>query len=153
MTEKKRKWLIACNRALASGLALLGFAGCTDEETPAEYGQPYCKFELKGKVKDRQEQVIDRARIILRTGNGNEHYGYFYGYADTLEVEKDGTYYFRDDGAFPGNNYRVICYDPTGTYKADSTDIKSEPTGGNNHWYAGTDSKEVDFILEEHTDE
>ncbi|MDR0896145.1 MAG: radical SAM-associated putative lipoprotein [Prevotellaceae bacterium] len=157
MKETKKRWLLACNRMLAGGLTLLGFAQCTSNgDEPVEYGQPNCTFELKGKVKDQQEQVVDQARIILRRGNGSDEDGnqqYSYQYGDTLDVQEDGTYLFRDDYAFPGSRYRVVCYDPTGVYKADSTEIKVTPTGGDGHWNYGSDSKEVNFTLQKNTDE
>ncbi len=51
MKKEKKRWLHFYNRILSGGLVLLGFSAC-DGTSPNEYGNPYCHFEIKGKVQD-----------------------------------------------------------------------------------------------------
>lgn len=54
MSKGKKQWLQFCNGILSGGLALLGFTSCNGgifgKEAPDEYGTPYAKYEIKGKV-------------------------------------------------------------------------------------------------------
>ena len=53
-TTHKVSLLKACNGLLSGALALLGYTSCDSlgigGETPLEYGTPYAKYEIKGKV-------------------------------------------------------------------------------------------------------
>ncbi len=145
MKKEKKHWLHLYNRILSGGLVLLGFSACDSMgEAPCEYGQPHCDFGLKGKVLDEQQQPIDGARIIVKE---LDYDGKPVGYdrPDTLYT-KDGEYDFQDKGVTNYGRYRVVCEDPSGVYKADSTDVKMTPTGGKG-WYEGSDTKEVNFNL------
>ena len=113
--EEKKRWLHFYNRILSGVLVLLGFNAC-DGTGADEYGTPYCRFEIKGKVLDELREPVKDARVIVKEL--------------TSDGEPMGAYYT----------------DSQGIYKADSTDIKMEPTGGKG-WYQGSDTKEVDFVL------
>ena len=68
--------LKACNGLLSGALALLGYTSCDSlGETPDEYGTPYAKYEIKGKVTDRDTKAaIEGARIIvLCNGSRTRH--------------------------------------------------------------------------------
>ena len=67
-------------------------------------------------------------------------------YTDTLYTQENGEFQFLNEQAGGYGKYRLVCEDSPGIYKADSTDIKMEPTGGKG-WYQGSDTKEVDFVL------
>ena len=51
MKEERKQWLHFYNRILSGVLVLLGFNAC-DGTGADEYGTPYCRFEIKGKVLD-----------------------------------------------------------------------------------------------------
>lgn len=146
MKEEKKRWLHFYNRILSGGLVLLGFSACDSMgDAPCEYGQPHCDFGIKGKVQDELQQAVNGARIIVKELDNNDK-PIVYHYPDTLYTQVDGKYDFLDKGVTNYGKYRVICEDPSGIYKADSTDVKMKPTGGKG-WYEGSDTKEVDFVL------
>ena len=146
MKKGEKSWLHLCNRMLSGGLVLLGFSACKNDGEPAcEYGQPYCSFELKGKVKDELLQPVDGARIIVKE-LGEDGKSIAYSHPDTLYTTNDGDYDFVNKQAYGNNKYRIVCEDPSDTYKSDSTDVKIEPKGGKG-WYDGNDTKEINFEL------
>ena len=134
-------WVNICNGFLSGALALLGFTACGEEQAE-EYGMPYATYELKGKVVDKEtKEAIKDARVIVRPMATTDPH-----YIDTLRMEADGTYRAQYEGV-SFNSFRLVCDDPEGTYKADSTDIEMEPQGGEG-WFMGSDSREVNFELE-----
>ncbi len=141
ITKKSRSRLLQlCNCLLSGVLVLLGFSSCTREGSE-EYGMPYAKYEIKGKVTNEQKETISKAQVIVKQldSSGKSFYR-----ADTLNVNGSGEYQYLTEGFT--ESYRVIAEEPSGVYKADSTDVKMEPKGGSG-WYVGSDSKEVDFEL------
>lgn len=148
----KKQWLTACNRMLSGALALLGFTSCSEliqNEEPCMYGQPYADYKIKGKVQDEQAQPLQGMRVIIKPlqSDGTP----FPYYADTLKTDSEGAY--EHQCIEFGKDYRVVCEDPADAYKADSTDVQMNPTGGDGGWYIGSDTKEVDFILKEKEEE
>ena len=142
--EEKKRWLHFYNRILSGLLVLLGFIAC-DGTGADEYGTPYCRFEIKGKVLDELREPVKDARVIVKelTSDGEPMGAY---YTDTLYTQENGEFRFLNEQAGGYGKYRLVCEDSPGIYKADSTDIKMEPTGGKG-WYQGSDTKEVDFVL------
>lgn len=141
ITKKSRSRLLQlCNCLLSGFLVLLGFSSCTREGSE-EYGMPYAKYEIKGKVTNEQKETIPKAQVIVKQldSSGKSFYR-----ADTLNVNGSGEYQYLTEGFT--ESYRVIAEEPSGVYKADSTDVKMESKGGSG-WYVGSDSKEVDFEL------
>ena len=56
--KRKSNWLKVFNSLLSSLLALLGYTSCdSSEDIPVEYGTPYAKYEVKGKVVDKESQA------------------------------------------------------------------------------------------------
>ncbi|MDR0977288.1 MAG: radical SAM-associated putative lipoprotein [Prevotellaceae bacterium] len=149
MNKEKQTWLTAVNRLLLGVLTVLGFTQC-DGIGRVEYGTPTCDFKVKGKVQNEQEEVISNARVITRMLYDGKVVDY--PPSDTLDVKADGTYEANYKGMLSAFKFRVVCQDPSGTYKADSTEVEVEPTGGDGHWYQGSDTKEVDFTLKKETD-
>lgn len=132
---------------LSGGLAILGFSACSsnpEDDIVCEYGMPYCSFEIKGKVKNELQEPVNGARIIIKELD-NDHTPLYYDRPDTLYTQ-DGAYKFLSGAVTNEYKYRVVCEDPSGVYKADSTDVTMEPKGGEG-WYTGSDTKEVDFTL------
>lgn len=72
-TTHKFSWLKVCNGLLSGTLALLGYTSCDSlGDEPVEYGSPYAKYEIKGKVTDRDTKTaIEGARIIVNLCNGS----------------------------------------------------------------------------------
>jgi putative lipoprotein (rSAM/lipoprotein system) len=131
------------NKLLLGLLALLGFTQC-DIAGAVEYGTPNCNFTLKGKVQNEQGEPINKVRIITRMLRQDSE-AIYYAASDTVEV--NGTYRIDFRGVIPDRACRVVCEDPAGVYRADSTEVKVEPTGGDGKWYQGSDTKEVNFTL------
>lgn len=149
--KKKRKFLLtSCNQVLSGVLALLGFASCAEGEAPGEvpceYGTPYAKYEIKGKVCDEKKQPMKGMRLIVKE-NPPATSSYYTGRKDTVYTEGTGEYTFKDEFAWPTMGYRVVCEDPAGVYKADSVDVEMKPAQRSSGWYHGSDSKKVDFEL------
>lgn len=146
MKEERKRLLRFYNRLLSGTLVMLGFSACEGiGDTPCEYGQPHCDFGLKGKVLNELEEPIDGARIIVKELEQNGK-PLIYNRPDTLLTKNGGRYEFIDKGVTNYGKYRVVCEDPTGIYRADSTDVQMKPTGGSG-WYEGSDTREVDFKL------
>lgn len=144
MKKRKKCLLLFINQVLSGMLVLLGFASCTSE-TPDEYGSPYAKYEIKGKVVDEQKNAVPGAQIIVRTGIliGGDAIG-ISPMADTLYTAKDGTYIYGKEGH--SDMFRIVCHDPSGVCKSDSTDMTPKLTGKKG-WYQGSSSDVVNFEL------
>lgn len=148
MKNGKKEWLLLCNRMLSGVLALLGFTSCDGlglGQATCEYGQPYAKYEIKGKVVDTEQQSISNARIIVKPLERNSDNLFPYAHHDTVYTQKNGEYLYENHGTSYGR-FRVVCDDPSGTYKPDSTVVEMKPTGGKG-WYEGSDSKVENFEL------
>ena len=66
--KQSSKWLRAFNVFLSSILALLGYTSCG--ESSVEYGTPYAKYEIKGKVTDKENKnAVSGARVIVKALN------------------------------------------------------------------------------------
>ena len=63
--EEKKRWLHFYNRILSGVLVLLGFNAC-DGTGADEYGTPYCRFEIKGKVLDELDSTLWRSPSARR---------------------------------------------------------------------------------------
>jgi len=146
MKNRKRQWLTACNQMLSGVLALMGFASCMGGEAPAEYGMPYAKYEIKGKVQNGKKQPLKGMRMVVKE-NPPAMSSHYSDRKDTVYTESTGEYAFKDEDAWPRMGYRIVCEDPAGVYKSDSVDVEMKPEGGKGNWYGGSDSKIVDFEL------
>ena len=69
MKKRKKQWLRMCNGMMSGALVLLGFTSCDENSTGTgrcEYGTPYAKYEIKGKVMGEDRQVVSDARILVK---------------------------------------------------------------------------------------
>lgn len=129
-------------RLLSAVLVLLGFSSCNPSENGGEcmYGTPHADFKIKGAITSEDGNPINKAEIIMK------HPGVNYPLVDPLYADEDGVY-----GAEYSNWFdykvRIVCKDPTGTYKSDSTDIVLEFKGKRDTWYIGKAEAEVNFKL------
>lgn len=146
-TAHNLRWLKVCNGLLSGALALLGYASCDSSDEPAEeYGTPYAKYEIKGKVTDRDTKAaIEGARVIVKPMQWKSDETFPPQAFDTLQTDKDGNYLYQNEMTVI-DRFRVVCEDPSGALKADSATIKMDPQGGEG-WFQGSDSQEVDFEL------
>ncbi len=143
------RWLKACNGLLSGALALLGYTSCDSDpgEMPVEYGSPYAKYEIKGKVVDKETKAaVEGMRVIVKPMQWKSDETYPSQLFDTLQTDKDGNYLYQE-GERVIDRFRVVCEDPSGILKADSATIEMNPQGGEG-WYQGSDSQVVDFELE-----
>ena len=147
MKKGKEQWLRFSTRMMSGALALLGLTACDSGNDPGwcEYGTPYAKYEIKGKVTDEAKKDLSGARIIVKKLQGKSDKVDPYARIDTLKTAQYGTYTFKQQ-EFPGIRYRVVCEDPSDILKADSTEVQMKPKGGEG-WYAGSDTEEVNFEL------
>lgn len=147
MKKGRRNLLVLSNELLSGALALLGFASCIGGESPDEYGSPYAKYEIKGKVVDaEQETPVSNARVLMKRAVliGGDAIGIAPS-GDTIYTGKDGTYLYETNGGGT-DGFRIVCEDPSGVYKADSTDVTPKLVGGHD-WFEGTGKEEVNFKL------
>lgn len=134
---------------MSGALVLLGFTSCDENSTGTgrcEYGTPYAKYEIKGKVMGEDRQIVSDARILVKN-MAPQTDGSYNGVAssDTVYTKENGEYLYQN--TITGyKSFRVICNDLTGLYQSDSIDIKMSPEGGNG-WYEGKDSKDISFKL------
>ena len=146
MKKEKKHWLHFCNRIMSGGLALLGFSAC-DGALAVEYGSPYCRFEIKGKVQDELQQPVSGARILVKELSDNGELLYP-NYSVKVYTQNNGEYQYLQEHAAAGKRkFRIVCEDVTGEHKSDSTEIQMEPKGVREGWFEGEDSKEVNFNL------
>lgn len=145
MKGNREQWLRISNRLLSGAMALLGFSACGGNgENSLEYGMPHADYEIKGSVTDEAGNGLSGMRIITKTLIGErEDDPYF---RDTVATNATGVFVLEKKNETSEGRYRVVCEDPAGVYKADSTDIQMKPKGGKG-WYQGSDSKEVNFEL------
>lgn len=140
-------WLKLCNGLLSGVLALLGYTSCDSiGDSPVEYGSPHADYEIKGKVTDKETRsAVEGAHVVVKPMQWNSDETYPSQLYDTLYTDKDGAYLYRSSGMI--DRFRVVCEDPSGVHKADSTLLNMNPEGGEG-WYKGSDSQEANFELE-----
>lgn len=146
-TTHNVRWLKVCNGLLSGTLALLGYTSCDSAgDEPVEYGSPYAKYEIKGKVTDQDTKAaVEGARVIVKPMQWKSDETFPPQMFDTLQTDKDGNYLYQDE-TMSIDRFRVVCEDPSGVLKADSTTVEMNPQGGEG-WYQGSDSQEVNFEL------
>ena len=145
MKQTKKRWIRFCNRILSGVLVLLGFNACNIEEASYEYGQPFARYEIKGKVIDKEQNGLPEIQIIVRGVLSDMLTSPDIISNDTLKTNSKGEFVFREDDAFLDVKYRVIANDiQTETYKSDSLVVDmGKPTGGDGHWYRGQATKNI----------
>ena len=152
-----KKWLSAM---LGVIISLLGFSSCSNDdenEIICMYGQPYSKFELKGKVVDTDGNSVVNAQITIKTIRKTEDGEYSYDMGardpdddvnDDVFTKQDGTY--RLVASSTTNFVRVICTPENTDLAADSTELVVEykkASDPNDSWLIGSYEGVVDFTL------
>ena len=144
MGIRREQWLKISNRLLSGTMVLLGFSACDPSRMADEYGTPYADYEIKGRITDQAGTELAGMRVISKTLIGSRPNDPYLN--DTLATDTKGSFLFDKKGETSEGRYRLVCEDPNGVYKSDSTEIKMQPEGGKG-WYKGHDSKEVNIEL------
>lgn len=149
MGKMNTNWLHMSNQLLSGVLLLFGFASC-GKESSCEYGTPYARHTIKGKVLDKETKTtIPDIQLIIKS-----NLRYLGG--DTVVSDVQGEFVFRNEQAWPEQIYRISGGDKIGevnskyktgsiTVEIDHADLKGETK----NWYKGEASKEVVLELEE----
>ncbi len=145
----QKQWLRWCNRLLSGLLLILGFSACDDNSNGGEvmYGQPYTRFEIKGKVVNVQKEPIPGIQVIVKELSLSPARA-----LDTLKTDASGEVLFKESLTSEGK-FRLIAEDIDGVqnggkFKTDSVDIQATtPTEGSG-WYMGESKNEVTITLE-----
>lgn len=128
------RWQTISSKILSSLLLLLGFSACG--ETTTEYGTPYAKHTIKGKVVDKNTgSPVLNANVIVKSSISKDNYDI----SDILKADDKGEFIYSNESAFPIENYWIIGEDKSGYYKTDSVEVEitnADLKGGKN-WYAG----------------
>ena len=162
MKKLNRKLIRGTNWALAGLLSLLGFTGCGkdnngDGEISVEYGVPSANFKVLGRVTNEQGQPLGGMRVVASEvttiwGKGPEQC-YSGLLRDTVYTASDGSF-VREYSLFPADSVYIHMKieDTTepSVYDSDSIAVgfaKGDLKGGDNHWFKGEATKEVDVKL------
>ena len=97
---KKKKWDV--KTLLSGALALLGFAGCSDnnEDYLCLYGSPSVDFKVFGTVTDEHGKPLEGIQVVVDSPGAYSYYNNKEGssspsiitYPDTLYTDKDGKF-------------------------------------------------------------
>ena len=141
MSKKKKAMML---RLLSGALGLLGFAACSndaDEDIRIEYGTPYTKFQVKGKVTSETDEPLKGIQVIVRTQWNNIPIA-----ADTLYTDEKGEFQTKELGTGGIEKQKVYFHDIDGeenggTFKSDSIALKDmdmKQIEKGDGWYKGT---------------
>lgn len=141
MNTKKK---MTVQRLLSGALILLGFASCSNEdedlEIRCEYGSPYTKYLVKGKVTTDTDEPLKNIQVIVRQGWNNE-----ISPADTVYTDEKGEFKTEELGTGGIQHQKVYFNDIDGeenggSFKSDSItlkDMKAERLEKGDRWYVG----------------
>ncbi|MDH6359174.1 radical SAM-associated putative lipoprotein [Parabacteroides sp. PF5-9] len=141
---RKANWLLA---------GLLVLLGCGDSDDPGvvicEYGSPYSTYEIKGKVTNETDEVIQGIRMRAR-------YAYTRDWeqtlSDTTKTDVGGYYSFKTD-VFAVESIQLFAEDidgdENGAFESDSITISQDEIKLENgeRWFLGEGEKTVNFKL------
>lgn len=136
-------WLKACNGFLSGAMTLLGYDPSGSQgRVSLEYGCPYVRFEVKGKVVDKKKKrPLEGIQVsvwpIIRE-EPSQRYAPLY-------TDKEGVYSLQQED-MPFDSIQVMCEDPSGVYQTSSATVRLELKGGAGRC-VGVDSRVVNFEL------
>lgn len=152
----KAKLLTRINALIATLVSLLGFTSCGNlflkyGAPVVEYGTPFARWDVNGKVSDEENNPIEHAQVIVRSPKPGQ-------IRDTLYSDEEGLYRGSYEGVFPYSNdsIDIVVRDTAGVYASDSVRIavkydKSEVADGDS-WNGGTAYIQQDFQLKKVND-
>ncbi|NDV95680.1 hypothetical protein D0T84_12255 [Dysgonomonas sp. 521] len=155
----KIKALSVYSKILSFFMVLLGFSSC--DNGAAEYGTPYAKFIVKGKVVDKEDNAVSGLKVALgRAGDIGDGIKRTY-YIDSINTDKNGAFKLSVE-EFPTSQKFVIKYEDidkeeNGLFGTVTDTVQfADPsfTNGSNSWYAGETVEDLGaVILEPEKDE
>lgn len=135
-------------RVSALGLAVLGFAACSEdseEEMICMYGTPTGTFEIKGAVTAESDgDPVTGASIVVKRTDCNAPL------AAPAASDNRGNYTVKEEKATPFDKVRVVCIpDAASGLAADSVDVnlKYKDRDKNDSWNVGKAESTVNFKL------
>lgn len=151
----KAKLLTRINALIATLVSLLGFTSCANflvkYGAPMEYGCPYARWDVNGKISDEENNPIENAQVILSSPKAGQ-------IRDTLYSDEEGLYRGSYPGVFPysKDSIDIVVRDTAGVYASDSVRVaveydKSEVADGDS-WNGGTAYIQQDFQLKKVND-
>ncbi|MDR2950991.1 MAG: radical SAM-associated putative lipoprotein [Prevotella sp.] len=149
----KVKMLSVYSKILSFFLVLLGFSSCdSGGGGAAEYGTPTAKFKVKGTIVDESEAPITKIKTVLgksyKTELGDRPY-----YIDSVFTDSEGKFEL-NVVEFPTSQEFILKIedvdgDENGAFetKIETVEFKDPSfTNGNNGWYAGETTKDIQAI-------
>jgi len=143
MRKVRVRFLKSFNSILLSLLALLGFtAACKDDPSIIdEYGSPYAKFKVNGKIEaTNTDTPIENIRVVMS--------------GDTVYSDDKGEYEVADNNGFPIDQiYEIQFQDIDGISNGEFEDVdtvvefKDPEFINGDGWYRGETSKEFNIKL------
>ena len=154
--NKKNRWKVS--GLLSGALALLGFAGCSDnEEYPMElYGTPSVSYRVVGTVTDGDGKPLKDIQVVVENPYANAHFDdegkpiktkYETGELapDTVYTDKDGKFESHWTEAFSDSKMVVGFEDIDGeanggefqTKRLTRNELDSKRLKKGDDWYAG----------------
>ena len=152
--NKKNRWKVS--GLLSGALALLGFAGCSNNSESLLYGTPSVDYRVVGTVTDEQGNPLKDIQVVVENPYAWEYYDdegkpiksqYETGELapDTLYTDKDGKFESHWTEAFSDNEMVVGCEDIDGeanggefqTKRLTRNELDSKRLKKGDDWYAG----------------
>jgi len=146
--------LKTANLALAGLLAILGFSTSCEGQAD-EYGAPYAKYSIKGKVTNSENESISgiRVRTIPKEFADLNFSDLNYPERYSTLTDSNGDYSVHIE-YMNADTFKIFVEDidgiENGSYQSDSTvlDKNEIKLSGGKGWYLGEGSKTIDFVLE-----
>lgn len=147
----------SCNWILAGLLVLLGFSACGDDVSAPEYGCPYVRFTVKGKVTNETKEVVPGVKVKI-TEFYTEKDGTRYAiHADSTKTNTSGNYEFLSEynTSYPFElTFEDIDGAQNGLLKSDTVfvseeDLKNVEFKGGSGWFQGAGEMTIDVTLKE----
>lgn len=143
MKPFEQKFLSTYNLLLTALMSLLGFSNCEIIEPRVEYGTPSATFKVNGKVTDLlTSRAIQDIKVLMQ--------------GDSTQTDSEGRFSL-SQVSFPADQSFVIQFKDIdgaangGQFQPKDTLVEfkdSQFTGGDDSWYAGETSLELNLNLE-----
>jgi len=120
MKKIRLRVLARVNVLLGAVLALFGCgskrAVAVENQIVCLYGVPTATYKVSGKVTNEKHKPLQDVQVVVK-GYKN------YPITDTLRTDHKGRY-AADYTGYPADSLNIVVTDPSGEYKADSTQIE-----------------------------
>lgn len=120
MKKIRLRVLARVNVLLGAVLALFGCgskrAVAVENQVVCLYGVPTATYKVSGKVTNEKHKPLQGVQVVVKGYNN-------YPITDTLRTDHKGRY-AADYTGYPADSLNIVVTDPSGEYKADSTQIE-----------------------------